>query len=230
MSEPERILSLVGGGVISVAAFVLTASRRRLVGFGLALLGGELTRMGITGNSRLYDAVGVNRAVLGTSRQVSVPHQQGYKIEEAVLIRRSPEELYNFWRNVTNLPRIMSHLESVTVLNGRRSHWVAKAPAGARVEWDAEIINEVPNERIGWRSLEGSQIDNAGSVTFKGTPDNQTLVEVTLKYDPPAGAIGAAIAKLLGEEPEHQVREDLKHFRERIESGEISLISSTSPI
>jgi uncharacterized membrane protein len=115
----------------------------------------------------------------------------------------------------------MDHLESVTVQDDKRSHWVAKAPAGTTVEWDAEIINEKENELIAWRSLDGADVDNAGSVRFsEATGGRGTVVKVSLEYDPPAGIIGSLIAKLFGEEPSQQVQEDLHRFKQVMETGE----------
>jgi uncharacterized membrane protein len=114
----------------------------------------------------------------------------------------------------------MQHLESVTVNNGR-SHWVAKAPFDRLVEWDAEITDEQENERIAWRSVEGAGIRNQGEVRFRPAPGNRgTEVDVSLQYEPPGGSLGAAVAKLWGEEPDSQVREDLRHFKEVMEAGE----------
>jgi uncharacterized membrane protein len=143
------------------------------------------------------------------------------KVEKAVTVNRSPEELYHFWRHLENLPRFMSNLEEVHE-NGNRSHWVAKGPLGTKVEWDAEVINEKPNELIAWRSLDGAEVDNAGSVHFERLPGGRgTEVKVTLKYDPPAGKAGAAVAKLFGRDAEQEIEEDLRHFKQIMEAGEI---------
>jgi uncharacterized membrane protein len=155
-------------------------------------------------------------------RAPSVPHEQGIHVEKSITINRSPAEIYQFWRNFENLPRFMSHLKSVQVIDERRSHWVAKAPAGMSVEWDAEIIDDTPNERISWRSLEGADVPNAGSVRFKPTPgDRGTVVIVEIQYKPPGGALGAAIAKLFGEEPEQQVADDLRAFKQVMDVVEV---------
>jgi uncharacterized membrane protein len=122
---------------------------------------------------------------------------------------------------VENLPRIMRHLDSVKGTGGNRSHWVAKAPLGLSVEWDAEVHNQRPNELIAWRSLEGSQVDTAGSVHFRRTPGGRgTEIQVVLKYDPPGGKVGAGLARLLGESPEQQIEEDLRRFKQLMETGE----------
>src|SRR5207302_694318 len=158
---------------------------------------------GATGRCPLYAALGVTTADHETDgRQVSVPYGRGIRVEKSVTVNASPEDLYRFWRNFENLPRFMSYLESVKVIDDKRSHWVAKGPAGADAEWDAEIINEIPNELIGWRSVDGATVRNAGSVHFtQSTGGRGTEVKVVLRYDPPAGVIGAAIAKLFGKDP-----------------------------
>lgn len=141
---------------------------------------------------------------------------------QTVAVNRSPEECYRFWRDLENLPRFMKHLESVTVTGEGRSHWVAKGPAGMRVEWDAEMTEDPPN-RISWRSLEGGDVDNAGSVRFIKAPTGHgTFVKAHIRYRPPAGKIGATVAKLFGEEPSIQAKMDLRRFKQMIETGEIA--------
>jgi uncharacterized membrane protein len=148
-----------------------------------------------------------------------VARGEGIKVERTITVNRPREEVYSFWRQLENLPRFMDHLESVTVIDENRSHWVAKAPAGTKVEWDATIHNEIENELIAWRSLPGADVDNAGSVHF--TPmGNATEVRVVLSYDPPAGKLGASVAKLLGEEPSQQIEEDLRRFKQVMEATE----------
>ncbi|MCU0495636.1 MAG: SRPBCC family protein [Chloroflexaceae bacterium] len=142
--------------------------------------------------------------------------------EKAWTINKPADELYRFWRDFTNLPQFMKHLEAVTVLDERRSHWVARAPVGMTVEWDAEIVDERPNELIAWRSLPGAQVENSGSVRFVPAPGNHgTEVRVRLEYKPPAGAVGVAIAKLLREEPTQQVEGDVRRFKQLMEAGEL---------
>ena len=147
--------------------------------------------------------------------------ESGIKVTHAVTINQPSEALYTFWRDFTNLPQIMDHLESVTVQDSTHSHWVAKAPLGRTVEWNAEIINEKPGELIAWRSLPGADVDSAGSVQFKPAPVGRgTEVRVELSYLPPAGKIGAVVARLLGEEPKKQLDDDLRHFKQLMEAGE----------
>jgi uncharacterized membrane protein len=154
---------------------------------------------------------------------------RGITVEKSIAIDRSPEELYKFWRDFHNLPRFMRHLQSVRVVGGNRSHWVAKGPAGAKVEWDAEIVTERPNELIAWRSLPGADVENAGSVVFERAPGNRgTYVRVQLEYNPPAGRIGAAIARMFGESPGRQVQSDLYRFKQVMETGQITTTEGQS--
>jgi uncharacterized membrane protein len=142
------------------------------------------------------------------------------EVKSTITINRPVSELYAFWHAFENLPRVMRHLESVEVLDARHSHWVAKAPADRTVEWDAEIVEDVPDQRIAWRSVKGSQIPNAGVVRFVATPGGRgTEIHVELSYDPPAGAVGALVAKLFGEEPQQQIDGDLQRFKQIVEAG-----------
>jgi uncharacterized membrane protein len=150
-------------------------------------------------------------------------------VAKSVTIKRSPEELYTFWRNFENLPQFMYHLEEVQVRGSGRSHWKAKAPAGTTVEWDAEVTDDRPNERIAWRSLPGADVANSGSVEFRPAPGNRgTQVHVQLQYDPPAGKLGKLVAKLFGEEPSQQVGDDLRRLKQVMEVGEV-VRSEASP-
>jgi uncharacterized membrane protein len=141
---------------------------------------------------------------------------------EAVRLEKPVTEVYRFWRRLENLPQFMSHLERVTELDDRRSHWTARGPAGIRVEWDAEIINEIPDKVIGWRSLPDSDVVNAGSVNFETVrAGRSTQVTVRLQYAPPAGRAGAFVATIFGQEPSQTIREDLRRLKQILEAGEI---------
>lgn len=143
------------------------------------------------------------------------------RVVKSITINRPRQEVYEFWRDIGHLPSFMIHLEAVTTSGDRRSHWVAKAPGG-RVEWDAEITEDRAGEIISWRSLEGSEVPNGGSVRFTDAPaDRGTEVHVDLHYDPPAGSAGAMVAKLFGEEPGQQLRDDLRRFKQLMETGEV---------
>lgn len=144
------------------------------------------------------------------------------EVKHTLLIYRPAGQLYNYWRNFENLPGFMQHLESVRQFDNNRSHWVAKAPLGATVEWDAEVTQDVPNTSIAWRSLADADIENSGEVRFEQAPGGRgTIVRVQLRYAPPGGKLGSIVAKLFGEEPEIQVYDDLRHFKQLMETGEI---------
>jgi len=149
-------------------------------------------------------------------------------VKQAITVNRPAEELYQFWRNFEQLPRFMSHLESVVVASDGRPHWVAKAPAGATVEWDAELVEDRSNQLIAWRSMQGAEVKNSGSVRFISAPGNKgTEVHVAMQYDPPGGKLGAAAAKLFGEEPNQQTKDDLRAFKQVMETGEVVLSEGT---
>lgn len=148
---------------------------------------------------------------------------QPIKVEKTMTINKPAAELYRFWHNFENLPHFMKHLKSVTVQDAKRSHWVASAPLDTSIEWDADITEDRENELIAWKSVPGSDIDNAGFIQFKPAPNNNgTEVKVVTEYNPPAGVIGAAIAKLFGESPEQQIGDDLRRFKMLMEAGEIA--------
>jgi uncharacterized membrane protein len=222
VGQAERWASAIGGGALALYGI----TRGSLGGIALALVGGALVQRGATGHCNLYEAMGYSSAEgesLRNSENVSVPAGRGIKLEKSVTISRSPEDLYRFWRNFENLPRFMNHLESVRETGEGRSHWVAKAPAGRSVEWDAEIYNEKEGEMIAWRTLEGADVASAGSVHFEPAAGGRgTFVRVVLKYDPPGGKLGALVARLFGENPEQQIDEDLGRFKQLMETGEVA--------
>ncbi len=230
----ERLLSVAAGGALAAYGF----KRKDLGGLAAGVLGGILVERGVTGHCVAYDALGLTSTdrngdaelphrAEGLTRQrggaASVDAKKAEKVEQAFTIfNRMPGELYDYWRKLENLPHILRHLESVTELDNRRSHWVAKAPAKQTVEWDAEIVNDVPGEIIAWRSLPGATVPNAGAVTFREVAGGRgTEVKVELSYEPPAGKLGVLVAKLFGEEPNIQVREDLRRYKELMEAGEL---------
>jgi len=211
----ERAISVLAGGGIALHGL----RRGNLSGLLLAGIGAALTYRGFTGHCDVYQALGMSS--VGHKKQTAIPSGQGVKIEESVTILKSPEELFSFWRRLENLPRVMRNLVSVHELDGNRSHWVAWGLAGD-VEWDAEIINERPNELIAWRSVDGSEVATAGSVHFQPAPgDRGTEVKVVLSYNPPAGQVGAGIAWLAGRDPHTQIREDLRTFKRLMETGTV---------
>lgn len=198
-----RIASGLTGGALAA----LGLSRRNPSGIPLALLGGVLVYRGATGKWPLAKAVAGEPATF----------------RKAITIGREPAELYAFWRDFSNLPKFMQHLEAVQVLDNKRSHWVAKAPLGATVEWDAEVVEEQENRLISWRSLPGAAVHNEGTVRFQPAPgDRGTEVVVEMSYKPPMGAAGRVAARVAGEEPEQQVGDDLRHLKMMFEAGEIA--------
>lgn len=154
------------------------------------------------------------------AREAERPGKGAIHVSKSVTIDRPVSEIYRFWRNLENLPRAMSHLESVRQRPDGRSHWVAKGPAGSKIEWDAETLIDRENEIISWRSVKGADVPNEGTVRFRDLGNGQkTEVKVSLTYHPPGGAIGAAVAKLLGEEPSQQVGDDLRRLKKELEGN-----------
>ncbi len=218
LNETERVASLIGGGTL--VAWGL--ARRKWDGLAMAGIGGVLLYRGFTGHCDVYQALGISTAGR-RGRNVSVPHRHGIRVDKSITINKPADEVYRFWRNLENLPKFMKNLESVREIDNKHSVWVAKGPAGSTMEWKAEIINEKENELIGWRSLAGSEIANAGSVQFKSPPDGRgTVVKIELQYEPPGGVIGSTLVKLIGQHPEQQIDEDLRRMKQLLETGEVS--------
>lgn len=219
ISDIERWMSLAAGTGLAL----LGISRLRRNGWIPAALGGLLLQRGATGHCHVYQALGVNTALTGSDTRAALGGTAGINVEESVTINRSPGELYRFWRDLENLPRFMRHLESVERITETLSRWRAKGPGGKRVEWNAEIINEIPDRLIGWKSIEGSDVVSAGSVNFEDAgPERGTRVRVRLQYSPPGGKVGAAVAKLMGRDAATEIHEDLRQFKQLIETGEVA--------
>lgn len=214
----ERLVS----GLVGVALVALSLRKRRLRPILFPVAAGLIARA-LTGRGPIRRTLGgLTRREDRGSPVASVGRGQGTKVEQSVTINRPVLEVYRFWRNFENLPRFMDHLEAVTVIDETRSRWVAKGPAGTRVEWDAVIHNEIDDELIAWRSLPGSEINNAGSVHFTPSVDGAgTEVRVVLSYEPPAGKLGVAVARLLGDEPSKQVADDLRRLKQVLDSSEV---------
>ena len=157
------------------------------------------------------------------SRQTGAMTDDGaIRVTRSIAINRRPEEIYAFWRNLENLPTFMYHLQSVRVSGPRTSHWVTTGPGDSSVEWDAEIVADQPNELIAWRSLQGAQVENAGTVRFEPRPGGRgTIVRVELEYRPPGGVAGAAIAMMFNESPQQQLYDDLHRLKQVLETGEV---------
>ncbi len=220
ISEAERWISLAAG--LGLAAYGLIGRRGTGPGLAIAALGGALLRRGVTAHCDAYQMMGINTASTSDDTRSALGGRAGVHVDESVTINEPVETLYRFWRNLENLPRFMRHLESVERVTDTLSRWQAKGPGGSAIEWTAEIINEVPNQVIGWRSIEGSDVVSAGSVNFDDAgPGRGTRVRVHLQYSPPGGKMGAAIARLLGRDPASEIREDLRQFKQLLEAGEV---------
>jgi len=182
----------------------------------LPLAGAALVYRAVSGHCSLYANLGMDTTGRGEATAVRAGH--GFKVERSVTVGRPPAEVFSMWRQLERLPEFMSHLRQVKDLGDGRTHWVASAPLGLQISWDAEVVNVRPEEMIAWRSLPGSMVDTAGSVHFVPT-GNGTEVRVSLKYDPPGGQAGATLARWLGESPETQLADDLERFKQRLERG-----------
>lgn len=210
--ETERWASIISGS----AMVLMGLQQRSLRGALMAIAGGGLAYHGAKSEKSLpeaiADATGLNKAI---------------RVEKTVTINRSASDLYNFWHDFENLPTFMKHLKHVKVYDDKRSHWIASAPLGASVEWDAEVVNDQPDRLIAWASVEGADVDNSGFVRFQ-PGERGTEVKVVLEYNPPGGALTGALAKLFGEEPEQQVGSELSRFKQLMESGEIATTEGQS--
>lgn len=195
--------------------------KKRAVGRGiLAILGADLIYCGIKGRSPLSDAF--SRRIRGreNSRTPSIPYQQGIRVDKSITIDKPPQEVYSFFRKLENLPNVMKHLREVTETQNGHSRWVADGPAGKSFEWEAELIEDKPGEMISWRSLPGSDVETAGSVHFKRLQEGAaTELIVELQYLPPGGTVSAKVASLMGSDPAQEIAEDLKKFKQAMESG-----------
>jgi uncharacterized membrane protein len=221
LADAENWLALATGALL----LLFGASRRSAVGACLALSSVPLLYRGITG--RWPDVL--NGDVQSGSTKTALGGERGVHVRESVRLEVPVTDAYRFWRHLDNLPRFMTHLKRVTETPDGRSHWVAAGPAGLSVEWDAEVINEVENKVLAWRSLPGSGVVTAGSVHFDAARGGRsTQVSVHLQYAPPAGRAGALVASLFGREPSQTVREDLRHFKQLLEAGEIPRATVTA--
>src|SRR6476469_1848622 len=217
VGRTERWISGIAGALL--LGYGLRRRRYRTV---LAPLGLGLIGRAVSGRSVVNRALGRSSAAGPRATAVaSLERGEGTRIEQAVIIARPAPDLFRFWRQFDTLPRFMENLESVTLLDERHPHWVAKGPLGARVEWDAEIHNEIPDALIAWRALPGSAVDQAGSVHFTPVTEG-TEVRLVMRYAAPAGKVGEAMAHLVGDDPGQQMADDLRRFKQVMEAGEVS--------
>jgi uncharacterized membrane protein len=219
----ERGISAVAGGVLVGYGIAGISDPRNsnAISIPALIVGGLLLARGLTGYSLFYRILNINRS--------SDKLDNAIRVERAVTVNQPIEDVFSFWMALENLPRFMDHLEMVNVREDGTSHWVAKGPLGTKVEWDARITQITHSSLIAWESLPGSGITNAGEVHFKPAPgDRGTEVYVRLEYKAPGGSAGAALARLLGEEPDVQIREDLRRFKALLETGDIITVEGQS--
>jgi uncharacterized membrane protein len=212
----ERLLSTILGGLLTVYGL----KRRGRAGYGMAFVGAEMLYRGTTGHCHAYSAMGIStQEARGIGEVIDVDEAKAVDVRRSIEIARPREELYAIWRDFSNLPRFMSHLDRVDVLSDTKSHWVTKGPAGIRVEWDAEIVDERENEWIAWQAVEPAEVPNNGTVMFRDAPSGDTEIFVTLEAQPPGGKLGELVARMFGKSPDRQVRMALEKFKEMAEGG-----------
>jgi len=210
----ERVLSVIGGG-----ALALYGLRRSLGHLMLMLGGGALIYRGLTGHCEAYHTMGITTANQEPS--------QSSMLEATITVNKPAPEVYRFWRHLENHPRFMKHLESVISLGEKRSHWVARGPLHMPLIWDAEVVEERENALLSWRSLPGADVDNMGTVRFRELPNGRgTEVRLRLAYALPGGITGVALAKFFKTLTAAQLQEDLRHFKQIIEAGEMPTIAN----
>lgn len=220
VGDSERLVSgLVGGAVLLVAM-----QRRSWLVKSLGLLGLGLIGRGMSGQCSLYRQLGIDSTE--GSHHLAIPggmFNRTVKVQKTVTVKATPAEVYAFWRKFDNLPRFTQNLESVTETQPGQTHWVARGPGDLKVEWEARIHEDTPNERISWTTVEDSPVQHNGSVRFTADPAGRgTQIRVVMRYDIPAGKFGQALAKLLGEEPGQQLDADLRRLKMFLETGEVS--------
>ncbi|MDQ6618784.1 MAG: SRPBCC family protein [Pseudomonadota bacterium] len=215
-------LSLSGRGLLMAGAIALAggaALRRNAFGrVVLVAAGAALAYKSVTGHSGVYRLLGIRPVHFGHDRE-----QGTLYVTHTLTIDKPAAELYGIWRDFSQLPKIFRQLEEVRVLDERRSHWRFVGPLGRSFEWESEITLDLPNQEIRWQSVPGADIANRGIVRFEQAPGNRgTVLRVQMIYDPPAGKLGAAIAALTGDEPHQQLKEELRRWKQRLETGEIA--------
>lgn len=210
IADLEHMAALATGALMLACGF----RRRDALGAALRLGGLALLFRGQQGYRRLYEALGIPLPYEPTG-----VGRRAIRVESSVVVNRPREEVYRIWRNLNNLPIFMDHIANVHEIDDIRSIWVARAPGGMVVKWDASIINDVENELIAWTTLEGSGVDHAGSVRFSDEEGGGTRIQVVLRYAPPADLLGSWIAQVFRSDPQRQIDRDLQHFKAIMEIG-----------
>jgi uncharacterized membrane protein len=206
---PERYLSIATGVKLSFSGIknLFKSPFSSILKLGA---GGYLMNRGITGHCELYTQMGKI-----TTGPVNINLKASFRVN------KPREAIYAFWRKLDNLPLFMSHLEKVDIIDDQRSHWVLKLPTGvATVSWDAEIVMDVPNEFLGWSSLPGSIIDNAGKIRFRDAEDGGTLIDLLITYQPPAGGLGVSLAHALNPVFKNMVDSDVQNFKQYMDMAD----------
>ncbi len=219
VEKSERIASVIAG--VAVVGYGIV--RRSGITPLLLLLGGMLIHRATTGRCPAYQRLGRGR--VRTNEGSGISDGEGFRIEKAIIIDRAPAQVFNYWRDLENLPRFMPHLRSVKVLSNGISHWAVDGPVGP-VEWDAEIINEHPGSLLAWQTLPGAEVRSAGTVRFESVDGgHRTKVSVVMQFQPPIGSLGAVVARIFGESPGQRLGEDLVRFKLLLETESDSLAS-----
>ena len=150
-------------------------------------------------------------------------------VGRTVTINRPRQELYERWRDFTRFPDFMDNVREIVTLDEKRSRWTIEAPMGATVQVITRIVEDIPGETIAWISEPDSQIETDGRVEFADAPPGRgTYVRLLIRYKPPAGSLGRAIAKVMQREPNVQARRDLRRFKQLMETGEVATNASPS--
>jgi uncharacterized membrane protein len=214
----ERIMSAVAGGKLLLSGL----ARRQLL---RSAMGGYLAYRAISGFCGMYKAVRAKNP----PRTLSHPLSREICVRESITVMRSPEEAFRVWRDLRNLPRFIRHVRHVEVLDAHRSRWQVAGPGNATVVWDALVTREIPNEHLAWVTVDGKHVQHRGEVDFTPAPgDRGTVVSVCLIYKHMAGAAGALIAKLFRREPVQEIRDELRRFKQYVETGEIAVNTGPS--
>ena len=224
VGEVERWASTIAGTLLAAHGL----RRGSLGGLASALVGGGLIYRGVTGHCSAYSALKLDTS--DKHQAVDSGHiHQGVLFKHEVTVNRPAADLHAFWRDVENSPRFMAQIDSVKKLDETKSHWTSTGPLGKVFAWDSEIINDQAGRLIAWKSLPGGDVELAGSVRFEpATGGRGTVVTLEMNYEPPAGIVGLTIAKVLGQDPEFLARENLRHFKQLMETGEIPTIEGQS--
>ena len=214
VGEKERKASMMGGAALALSGLRSMTKKNYLPGLAMMAAGGMFLYRGKTGHCDLYEAMGVDTATTMAG---------GITIEKVLTINRPRQEVYQYWHNLSNLPRFMQHLDSVQLTGEKTSHWKARGPGGITVEWDAETTEDTPGQQISWQSVGTADLPNQGTVLFTEAPGNRgTEVHVTINFYPPGGAAGKVAAKMARAVTAQQLEEDLKRLKQILETGEIA--------